>query len=77
MAGPAVTDERPPGGWALRWQKRGREEGREEGGTAERALTVRYLRHLATLRPDDAHGLRVAASDIEALFHHDPELNPR
>lgn len=42
----------------------------------ERKLIVTYLRHLATLRPADARGLRVSASDIEVLFHRDPELNP-
>lgn len=42
----------------------------------ERAVIVRYMRHMATLRPADAHGLRVIASDVEALFHRDPELNP-
>lgn len=42
----------------------------------ERRLIVAYLRHLATLRPADANGLRVAASDVEARFHCDVELNP-
>jgi len=43
---------------------------------AERALIVAYMRHMATLRPADANGLLVIASDVEALFHQDPELNP-
>lgn len=42
----------------------------------ERELIVAYLRDLASLRPKDADGLRVAAADIEAEFHLDPELNP-
>lgn len=42
----------------------------------ERQLIVAYLRHMATLRPADANGLRVIASDVEAAFHLDPELNP-
>lgn len=42
----------------------------------ERRLIVAYMRHMATLRPADANGLRVIASDVEAMFHHDAELNP-
>ena len=42
----------------------------------ERSAIVRYMRHMATLRPADAHGLGVIASDVEAMFHRDPELNP-
>lgn len=41
-----------------------------------RGLIVAYLRHLADLRPADANGLRVAASDIEARFDLDSDLNP-
>lgn len=47
-----------------------------EPAGGEEPTTVRYLRHLATLRPRDANGLRVAASDIEAGFHLIAELNP-
>lgn len=42
----------------------------------ERGLIVAYMRHMAKLRPADAHGLGVIASDIEARLHLDPELNP-
>jgi hypothetical protein len=44
--------------------------------SASASWPVAYLRHLAALRPADASGLCVAASDLEALFHHDPSLNP-
>lgn len=43
---------------------------------AERGRIVAYMRHMATLRPGDAGGLRVIASDVEAMFHHDAALNP-
>lgn len=42
----------------------------------ERRLVGAYLRHMATLRPAAAHELCVIASDIDALFHRDPALNP-
>jgi hypothetical protein len=42
----------------------------------ERRRIVAYMRHLADLRPADANGLQVVASDVEAGFHLDPELNP-
>jgi hypothetical protein len=51
----------------------------EPASTAEeRELIVIYMRHLATLRGGPgAHELRVIASDVEALFHLDPQLNPQ
>lgn len=50
--------------------------GDQPGAEDERAVIVRYMRDMATLRPADALALGVIASDIEAMFHHDPQLNP-
>jgi hypothetical protein len=50
--------------------------------TTECSLIVAYLRHMATLRnmrrsgTSAEHEVQVMASDIEAGFHLDPELNP-
>jgi hypothetical protein len=43
---------------------------------AELIVEGRHRPELPPVKPADAHGLRVIASDVEALFHRDPELNP-